>query len=55
MLDRVKSWWHERTDEVEGVNKWIGEPGSGWRQHVVIPAALLLVVLVAFYAVDRDG
>jgi hypothetical protein len=44
-----KEWWHVRTDDLHGVDKLIGEPGSMFRQNVVIPGLFVAAFAVAIY------
>lgn len=49
----MKDWWHKRTDGVEGIAKLIGEPGSMFRQNLVIPLILIIVAAVIGIAIER--
>ena len=45
-MDDVKKWWHARIDEVSGIDKLIGEDGSMFREYVVKPAGLVLIMVI---------
>lgn len=50
----LREWWHGRTNDVEGIHKLIGEPGSPWRAHVVHPIALAVIAVAVAYLLGDE-
>lgn len=55
MMESFKRWWHARTDGVDGIDKLIGASGSPFRERLVKPLGLGLLVAVLLWIAIRMG